>query len=450
MSRSLRRTLLVGTLAIVTAIWIALAVSAWFETRREANELFDAHLAQTAQLLAVVEPGDAEEAADTLVESPPEHRYARHVAFQIWEGTRLAAHSASAPAVPLGPQGPGEQGFYEDARWRVFSTWNADRSRLIQVAETLDARNEVGAELAAHLLAPLALALPLLAFSLVLLIGHGLKPLSVVAASIGRRSPEHLEPIAMDDAPREIQPVLEQLNALLARLQRAIEQERNFTADAAHELRTPLAAMRIQAQVAQGSRDPAEREHALANLVSAATRAAQLIDQLLTIARLDALPGVVTAEAMPLRPIVADVIAGVAPDAIDKQVELVLTAGPDPVLATDAGLIGILLRNLIDNAVRYSPAHSTVQVSLLADAGEGGGDGTVIVIEDEGPGIPDASRQRVFDRFYRMTGTTESGAGLGLAIVARIATLLGAVLSMEPGRSGCGLCVRIRFPAARP
>lgn len=444
MNRSLRRTLLVGTLVIVTLIWIALAVSAWFETRREANELFDAHLAQTALLLAAVEPGDATEAAEHLTESLPEHRYARHVAFQIWEdGTRLAARSASAPAVRLAPVA---QGFYEDGRWRVFSTWSADRSRLVQVAETLEARNEVGAELAAHLLVPLAVALPLLALSLVLLIGHGLKPLSAMAASIGRRSPEHLEPIALDDAPREMQPVLEQLNTLLARLQRSIEQERNFTADAAHELRTPLAAMRIQAQVAQGSCDPVEREHALANLVIAATRAAQLIDQLLTIARLDALPGAAVLEPRPLRVIVADVIAGVAPGAIDRQVELVLAAGPDPVLATDAGLLGILLRNLIDNAVRYSPAHSTVQVSLLDGDGEGR---AVIEIEDEGPGIPEADRLRVFDRFYRVTGATESGAGLGLAIAARIATLLGADLTLAQGRSGRGLCVRIRFPASK-
>lgn len=437
---SLRLRLLAGTLAVVSTIWIALTVTAWLESRHEAEEIFDAHLAQTAALLASFVGEDADE----LDEHLPEHRYARKVAFQIWEnGTRLLTHSQNAPDERLSPQAEGFSDANSGGReWRVYSLWDARHRYLVQVAEARAARAAVSRELAAHLILPLAVALPLLAAALALLIGTVLKPLSTLADSIGQRSPERLDAIPLTAAPRELRPILERLNHLFARVGSSLEQERRFTADAAHELRTPLAAMRTHAQVAQASRDDGERAAALHQVVAANERATHLLEQLLTLARLDSATRIGN-ETCALRTIAVDVLAAAAPTALARGVEIELAEDDAPPLSGNAVLLAVLLRNLVDNAIRYSPPGARVAVACRAQPGGG----AVIEVGDQGPGIAPDERTHVLDRFYRIAGSGETGSGLGLSIVARIAELHGASLELDAGSDGKGLCARVVFSA---
>jgi two-component system sensor histidine kinase QseC len=439
MKNSLRLRLLAGTVAIVAVIWLALAVTAWHEARHEAEEIFDAHLAQTAALLAAFVGDEADEIEEHLAE----HHYARKVAFQIWaDGKRLLAHSSTAPDVRLSKA---DAGFSDSSsggqRWRVYSLWDKKAHYLIQVAEAREAREDISRQLAGHLLLPLLVALPLLALALVLLIGASLAPLDRLAASISQRSPERLEAIPLEGSPRELHPILDRLNGLLGRIAQSIEQERRFTADAAHELRTPLAAMRTHAQVAQGSRDAAERDQALARVVEATDRATHLVEQLLMLARLDATGIVGKFVPCDLRAIAAEAVALAAPSALQWAVEVELCESTPVTVAGEATLLGVALRNLIDNAGRYSPPGTRVRVTAGADPS---GSAYVEVV-DSGPGIASDERARVVDRFYRLCGSGETGSGLGLSIVAKVAELHGARLELLDGPGGKGLRARVVF-----
>jgi len=439
MSASLRLRLIVTTLALVGAIWLAATAVAWYETRHEAEEILDAHLAQAATLLAAFVGKEADEIDEHL----PAHRYLRKVTFQVWEkGRKLAVHSANAPDRRLSDEDEGYADTEIDGkRWRVFSLWSSDRHYLVQVGETREARSDISAELAKHLLLPLAVALPLLALALALAIGRGLAPLSQLAEDIGRRDAARLDPIEAPNAPQELKPLLDRLNQLFGRLGKSLEQERRFTADAAHELRTPLAAMRTHAQVAMGAANVAERDAALSHVIEATDRATHLLEQLLTLARLDANAASSVFAEVDLRQIAAAAIAVAAPAALAKEMELALEDGPAVPIRGEAALLGVLLRNLIDNAVRYSPPTAGVSVTVATQA-----DGRAFLeVCDQGPGIPAAERARVLDRFYRVAGSNETGSGLGLSIATRIAELHGARLELADGPTGNGLCARVVF-----
>ncbi|MDO8958340.1 MAG: ATP-binding protein [Rhodocyclaceae bacterium] len=436
---SLRARLIVGVVGLVTVIWLGVTLAAWIETRHETEEILDAHLAQAAALLTAFVGHEPDE----LDEHLPTNRYLHKVTFQVWDGGRsLLVHSANAPDHRLSAS---DQGFsdarFDGHRWRVFSQWSGDGRYLVQVGETFDTRDDISRELAGHLLAPLGVALPLLALALALLIGRGLRPLTTLAEDIGRRDANRLDQVDTARAPRELKPVLDRLNQLFARLSRSIELERRFTADAAHELRTPLAAMRTHAQVAQGATAADERDAALAHVIEATDRATRLVEQLLTLARLEAPSASQAFVACDLRQIAVTTLAAAAPAALAKQIEIELTDGPSVSVPGDPTLLGVLLRNLIDNAVRYSPP----QVGVGVTAGLGAAGEPFVAVIDQGPGIPPAERSRVLDRFHRIAGNAESGSGLGLSIAARIVELHGARLELDSGPDGKGLCARVVF-----
>jgi two-component system sensor histidine kinase QseC len=212
-----------------------------------------------------------------------------------------------------------------------------------------------------------------------------------------------------------------------------MDNERRFTADAAHELRTPIAALRVQAQVARASADDRERQRALDNVIAGCDRATHLVEQLLTLARLDPAHVRLPPEPFDLRAVAKSVLGEIAPRAMAKGVEIELHEGPAIPARGDAGLLGILVRNLVDNAVRYSPGRTTVHVRIApADARTG----PVLTVTDEGPGVPADEVSKLGERFYRTMGTGESGSGLGLSIVGRIADLHDAVVRFETGAAG--------------
>jgi two-component system sensor histidine kinase QseC len=369
-------------------------------------------------------------------------RHARKVAFQIWQDGELSLHSPSAPNEPLAEQ---KEGFSEreidGRRWRVYSTRDAGRHIQIHVGERLDIRDKLAVELAENLLRPLLFGLPVLAVLIWLAVRQGLRPLDALAAEVAARAPGNLAPIEIGQNPAETRPLIERLNTLFARLGRSLEQERRFTADAAHELRTPLAGIRAQAQVALGAGDEASRSHALHAAIAGCDRATHLVEQLLTLARIDA-AGSAPSETISLRALAQDVLADLAPQALEKGIALELVDGEDCEVAGHGTWLRILLRNLLDNALRYSRTGDAVRVEIGREHGR-----PALWVIDTGPGIPEAERAQVRERFYRVLGTGERGSGLGLSIVQRIAEVHGGELRLLPGDDGRGLKAGVVFAA---
>ena len=437
---SLRRRLLVALLGAVALVWIGTALYSYFDARHEINRLLDAHLAQSASLL-VAQVGHELEEID-LEHAPRTGERGRRVAFQIWErGTVLRLHSANAPQGRLSPR---EEGFssarLEGRSWRVFSIWDARHRFLVQVGERDETRREIAAGIAANLLLPLAAALPLLGVFVWLTVRRALAPLERLGSEVGARRAGDFAPLAAQGAPSEVAPLVESLNGLFQRLDRLLESERRFTADAAHELRTPLAALKTQAQVARGASDDAARAHALDGVIAGCDRAARLVDQLLTLARLDPAEAGRPAERCDIAALARRVVAELAPAALARRIEIELAGAESAPVRGHGDLLEVLLRNLVDNAVRYSPEGTTIEVRVGAAS---------LSVSDEGPGVAPAEREKLGRRFFRILGSGQSGSGLGLSIVRRIAEIHGARLAFADGPGGRGLRVSVEFPAAR-
>jgi two-component system sensor histidine kinase QseC len=254
------------------------------------------------------------------------------------------------------------------------------------------------------------------------------RPLRQLGWALAARRPQSLEPVAADDSPSEMLPMLQALNRLLARVAALLDSERRFTADAAHELRTPIAAVRSQAQVALGEADETRRRHALQATVEGCDRASRLVDQLLTLARLDSSQPTPHFGTVDLAAVARQVAADLAPRAIAKCQTLEVDAATRCRMRGDATLMAVLVRNLADNAVRYAPHGATVRIGV-----HDGADGAILAVEDSGPGLSDADMARLGERFFRVTGSAESGSGLGWSIVRRVAEALG--LELKVGRS---------------
>ena len=447
--RSLARDLLVFLVALVAAAWLATALVSYLQARHELDELLDAHLTQAASLLLA---HAGEESAGAAAESaivdeehaPLLHPYGQRVAFQLWEnGVTLRLHSANAPNARFSPR---DEGFSDvavnDTGWRVFSAWDPEHRFLVQVGERLGARNEITGKIAKNMLLPLAVALPALALLIWLGIRRAMRPLRLLNRQVEERAPDNLAPVELLGAPAEVAPLVGSLNRLLGRVQASIESERRFTADAAHELRTPLAALRAQAQVARGSSDDAERRRALDKVIEGCDRASHLVQQLLTLARLEPDAFRVQRDSCNLRAVLQHTIAELAPSALAKGIDIALADGPALTVAGDARLLEVLFRNLVDNAVRYSPSRTTVSVSAgRADAS------AVVTVIDQGPGVPAGEREQLGRRFHRLVGTQAGGSGLGLSIAKRIARLHGGTIALGETETGAGLTVRVTLPA---
>jgi two-component system sensor histidine kinase QseC len=439
---SLRRRLLVLLLGGVSVGWLVMLASSYMDAHHEVDEMFDAQLAQTAQTLlarrhdraAGGDDGDDDEDDHNEVEHAA-HRYQSRIMFQIWhDDGRLLLRSANAPDRLLTEQ----EGFSEirdgHGHWRVFSLWDEHRRHRVQVAENHEVRDELVGHSALRLLLPALFGLPLLGAWVWLATRRALRPLDAVAAQIASRQPARLAALVPASAPAEIRPLVEAINDLFGRVEQVLESERRFTADAAHELRTPLAALATQAQVALRARDGDERQHAIDQLIAGSRRAARLVDQLLTLARLDPEAPRPT-DHVQLDRLAEEVCAAHGGQALLKDIALELDAVPATVTG-NADMLRVLLRNLVDNALRYTPPGGRVTVAVAPNE---------LSVTDSGPGIPVEERQRVFDRFHRLAGQETEGSGLGLSIVARIAAMHGAAIGLAGGLDG-GLRVDLRFP----
>ena len=429
--RSLQGRLLVLVLGTVVTVWLAAGVGTWFDASHELDELLDGHLAQAAALLVVQQVSEVGD-DDHGVDAPTLHRYAPKVAFQVWHEGRLSMRSSNAPAQPMVPAGqPLKRGFatvqIAGTAWRVFVTEGAERDVRVYVGEQLAARAAILWALLRATLMPMAVALPLLALAAWWAVRRGVAPMRKLGRALAGRDPRTLQTVEVAGAPSEMVPMLDALNSLFGRIGSLMESERRFTADAAHELRTPIAAIRTHAQVALAEADDHLRRHALQSMLEGCDRAARLVDQLLTLSRLEA--GLAPARAsLDLSALARSVAAEVAPLALEKQQSLELQAAQACSVLAEETLMRVLLRNLLDNAVRYSPPQARVRVQVRREEG-----GIVLCVEDSGPGLADADAQRLGERFFRVLGSGQSGSGLGWSIVRRIAAAHGA--SVRVGRS---------------
>jgi len=440
--RSVRARLVAILLAGLALVWIAAAVATVIEADHELEEVFDAQLARNASLL-LLRIGDEADEIDTE-HAPVLHKYAKPLSFQVWKrGRRLLLHSADAPDTRFSPSEHGFSTVTEGGRdWRVFSLRDPEGEYLVQVRDALGDRRHVIVDIAKALAQPLAFALPLLALIVWLATGSAFRPLARVSDEIARRDPTRLSPIE-GEVPAEIAPLVARLNALLARVRASLEGERRFTSDAAHELRTPLAALRAQLQVAQGAGDEAGRDRAIAQALAAAERATHVVEQLLTLARLEHQAWRESAAAFDLHGVAREAIAGRAAQARAKRIDLSLEGEAGTLATGHAGLAAIAVGNLLDNAIRYSPPDSAVSVALSREGAQ-----VLLRVRDEGPGIPRDRREAALRPFTRGDDTGEEGSGLGLSIVSRIAELHGAPPLLSGGPGGRGLDATLLFPAA--
>ena len=448
---SLRRRLLSLLLGVTALAWLATSAIGYLNARHEAEEILDAHLAQTASLL-LAQPGGELEEIDTE-HAAVLHRYGTKVAFQVWEnGSLLRLHSANAPNVPLSTTVEGfSDATHADVRWRVFSAWDAKHALLVQVAERADARADIAGALGMGLAGSLFVILPFLAVALWFAVGRGLQPLELLRDELGRREPEHLSPLPAEGTPDEVRPLVDELNRLFRRMDELIARERRFTADASHELRTPLAVLRVQAQVARTAASDAVRNEALDNLTTGVERATRLVEQLLTLARLEAAPAgdetPVGESPCDLHEIVRLEAAAATPRALERNVELVLETEGPVWMPGQPELLAILARNLIDNAVRYAPSGDEAVLSVRTNAlGE-----TVLEARNGGPFIDAEDLVRLGERFHRVAGNDAPGSGIGLSIAKRIAARHRARIEFSPGwgrgNQPGGLRVTVTFPA---
>lgn len=443
--RSLRRQLTLLLSGALALVWLLAAVVVYLRAHHEADELLDSHLTQMAEtLLAFASSGRIEHGIDIQYEHAV--YTAVPTAFEIWyiddrKPRRLAASPGRA-----GFESDLADGFIErphgGASWRFFTARSRDGHYRITVGQSHAARQRLAREIGLPLLVPATLALPFIALAVWWAVRRTLKPVDALAREVDALDPRALAPLGGYALPDEIAPLRDAFNTLAPRINAALENERRFTADAAHELRTPLAALKVQAQVAQRAAADGARRHALDQVVAGVDRMTHLVEQLLTLARVE--PAHPAGESVfDPAPALAELCAGRAAEAARHAQTLDVELAPDCRIAMQPAWFEVAARNLIDNALRYAGEGARIEVRLTRAA-----EGCRFSVADDGPGVPDALRARFTARFAR--GETDAeGCGLGLSIVERIAQLSHARLEFGAGLAradgGHGFAAALRF-----
>ncbi|VVE09092.1 Sensor protein QseC [Pandoraea cepalis] len=460
--RSIRRRLLFGLLITLAVALLLAGIAIFRQSRTEANALFDFQLQQMALSLP----------AEPFSSVPGAHNESGGLVIQIWSRNGVELYY-SHPSTPLPPRA--ELGFTTvqtpEGDWRVYAALVGDN--VVQLAQPMVIRDSLAVSMAVRTLLPLVVAMPVLALLVWIVVGRGLQPLRRVTKALDTRAPGALDALPEVGLPDEVRPLVRALNSLLGRLGASLAQQKAFVADAAHELRTPLAALQLQVQLLDRAHTDAERAEAMRDLRDGVRRASHMVAQLLTLARQepDAARAAAAFVEVPLAPLLSEVVAHHAALAVARGIDLGLDA-PDALAAVsrvhgDANALHTLFGNLVDNALKYTPRGGHVDVRLVAAT-----PAPVVEIEDTGPGIAPTERERVFDRFFRGGAASVEGAapghstpasdatqddadtpraqgtGLGLAIVRNIAQAHGARVELFDASNGQGLRVRVSFGGA--
>lgn len=431
---SIRVRLLVLLLAMLALAAAVMGGVIYRNVLAETEALFDYQLRQMA--LSLRDQGEiAPDQAGALADRDLDF------VIQIWSADGRTIYASRAhgelPARALLGLADIEAG---GQAWRTFGV--VTQSRVIQVAQPRQIRQRLAADAALHSVAPLLGVAPLLALLIWWLAALTLRPLRQVARAVAARDSQSLAPLPSEHLPDELAPLVQALNQLLGRLDQSLNAQRAFVADAAHELRSPLQALKLQLQLLERAADDGARADAVKALGEGITRSAWLVEQLLALARNEPGAPPLPFSTVDLAEVARSALAATVPQARERGSELDLQAAAPVPLQGDAGSLTVLVRNLVDNAVRHSPPGTRVAVQV-------GRDGTrpLLVVDDAGPGIPPEDRERVFNRFVRREQAASEGSGLGLAIVRTVAERHGAVVELGVSPLG-GLRATVRFPAA--
>lgn len=433
------RARLTGALLLAVLAFAALQAAVTYRTARaETEALFDAQMQRIALSLSgslgAGALSDDAPAADTPA--------AREMIIQIWRADGVMLYRS-----PQGRLLPPQTaiGFSDTVAggepYRIYALRTA--TQVVQVAQQTEARGRMAGQLALRAVVPVALLAPVLMLIVWWVVGRAIGPIERVRRQVAARRPDDLAPLPTAGLPAEVRPLVGEMNGLLTRLSAAWDALTHFTADAAHELRSPLAALRLQAQSLQRAPDDATRAIASERLLAGIDRATRMVEQLLALARQEGAGEGAELVSLDLTALARNALAEAEPEAARHAIALTLDAPTaHVVLRADEAALAVLLRNLLGNALRHTPAGGQVRVGVREEASV-----IDLTVEDSGPGIAPDERARVQDRFYRVPGTPGHGSGLGLAIVRAIAERHGAALTLDASPTLGGLRVMLRWPA---
>lgn len=454
---SIRRRLVAGTLACLVLILGGIGIAAHQVARHESEEIFSARLATSARVLEALV---ARQLQTATIDAPIEialpreldhavsddgkrygHPYETKIAFQVWHANgSLLAKSASAPDKALGPLVAGfSQNNIDDEVWQVFSLPSG--KVWVIAAEKDEIRQEMVNDLGISILVPLIAGGLLMLLAVNMVLYFNMTSLGELADRISRREPESLAQIALPETPVELAPIIAELNDLLARVRAAFEREQRFIDSAAHEIRTPIAALQVHLQNAIRAGSEQEREKSLADALIGVRRTAKLAEQLLAFSRITANVDSEKFRSVSLNQICGEVIAAHEPLLAQRGQTIGLDAAEECSVWGEPYKLHRLLQNLIDNASQYGAPQGDIQVGIVKRRGA-----VVLSVANEGESIPEQEIGKIFAPYYRIPGRDPSGSGLGLAIVQEIAEQHRAQVSVGRNADGQGTIVMVSFP----
>lgn len=444
---SLRTKLFLILVAATGLIWLAATCWVYVGATREVESVLDARLQEAARMVLSLASANGVGALPKNEDTGPAPEilnYERQLSCQIWSlDGRLVARSSGAPDESLSDK---RAGFSErrinNETWRVFTAEDTGKGVRVLVGDRLGLRDHFVAEIIKGILAPMALTVPLLGFLIWASLSRGLRPLRGLAEELARRSADDMSPVETGRIPTEIRPVIGSLNSLFAKVQDALRHERDITAFAAHELRTPLAGLRTQAQIAMAARDETTRAAALRQIIVAVDRTGRLVRQLLAIAKLDSAPEAVPADQISIGGVIQEVVDALP--ASDRAASVTI----DPVLKSttvtaNREFLLLAVRNLHENAARHMLRPGAIRWSMAKQS-----DALAVYVDDEGPGIPEDEIALVTNRFFRGRNKSPLGSGLGLSIVDLALRASGARLVLQNRTDATGLRAQIVWRVA--
>jgi two-component system OmpR family sensor kinase len=442
-THSLRGRLLWFLLAAITIAAVAQATIAYRTALHDADHIFDYHMQQMAMSLRSSAPLTASSAAPDANAPLEPDAGSDELVVQVWspDGVRMF-RSVSRALLPqravLGFSNVKANG----TTYRVFSVQSNNQT--LQVAQDMAVRRNMAGNMALRTLAPIAVMMPILMLVVWWVVSESLTPVARVRKQVASRQADDLSPVSEAGLPDEVRPLVHELNLLFGRVRTAFDAQQNFVADAAHELRTPLAALKLQALSLERADSEEARKVAVGRVTAGVERATRLVEQLLVLARQEAGAAEGAAPApVDLGDLARRTVGEMVGVAQAKGVDLGVEHVEEARVLGQGGALAILMRNLVDNAVKYTPSGGTVDVAVNMVEGA-----PVLTVEDSGPGIAAEERERVFDRFYRIAGSEAAGSGLGLAIIRAIAGRHGAKLALDASSRLGGLLVRVTFPVS--
>jgi len=434
MSFSIRKRLLWTMLSTLLVLAVGASSVTYLRARSDVNKLFDYEMEQMVYALAMHIASHPELTEEPLL------RIEHDFVTQVWSKGGKLLFSSKPGTGPVAVLENGFSDFGGSTGWRTFTTGGGNY--VLQAAHPQTLRRKLATDIALNAMLPILAIVPIGGALIWLLLGYGLAPLRSIAREVESRDPKVLLPLSLSGRPSEIMPLVYSLNDLLGRLDRALKVEREFIADASHELRSPVTALQLQLELLESTLEESGRAELIADIRQGVSRISRLIEQILTLARLDPDYGAQT-ETIRLQEFITGIYEELQPQAAAKSIRFTLNADSPASISGDATSLRALLRNLVDNAIRYTPVNGAITIELSTSD-----KGAEITISDTGPGMSEDVRHKAFARFYRGDNVPEtSGTGLGLAIAHRAAERLGARLTLEDGRTGSGLTAVVGFPA---